>query len=600
MPIIRLDGPASAAYDNPRGLTTPTFAMIVPKSRFSHFPNAFGGLGAAPPVPAFVGQRKSCHSLRAPAAALVIIALAAPLAADPAFVVTLQPNIDNNRLVCSVSWKSSTGAAAGRGNFSVIDPNNGSTTHADAWLNAPYFHYQAVATAANPLLKSHIISSGDGAGNVISQPRGYGVTLGPGTYGTDFKLFATGGEADLPPTGIAVVTIPVTTPLANFNPGTYTTNPNCTIVVTTVPFGTADPPDDLAVALNEYGDVKLTWGATPGARYKVEKSTVPTGGWAAIPGMDDIAATEPTITQTDEGVVFGSPRLFYRVGLLPFGGSAIPAGYVLVPAGEFAMGDAFVDEGTADEKPVHVVEVDEFVIGQKEVTLSEWRAVYSWATQHGYGFENPGTGKTASDPVHSINWRDAVKWCNAKSELSGLSPCYRDGANIYRAGDAIPQCSWTESGYRLPTEAEWEKAARGGLSGQRFPWGDIINHSAANYKNGTLPYEDPKGEGNHPMYATGGLPFTSPVGSFAANGYGIFDSTGNVDEWCWDWLGANYYEEGSAGFNPHGPENGAYRVFRGGNWDATAVDCRVSCRQGNHPITTNDRLGFRVARKSVL
>jgi formylglycine-generating enzyme required for sulfatase activity len=572
--------------------------MIAPISRFSHVPAAVEGLGAAPSVPTTPGQRESRDRLRAPGAALVLIALAAPLAADPAFVVTLQPNVDNNRLVCSVSWKSSTGAAAGRGNFSALDPNNGSTLFTNAWLNAHYFHYQAVATAASPLLTSHSISSGDAVANVISQPRGYGVTFGPGTYGTDFRLFAAGGGADLPPTGIAVVTIPVTTPLANFNPGTYTTNPDCTVVVTTVPFGTAEAPDDLAVALNEYGDVKLTWSATPGARYKVEKSTAPTDGWAAIPGMDDIAATEPTITQTDEGVVFGSARLFYRVGLLPFGGSSIPAGFVLVPAGAFAMGDA-TDDGTADEKPVHQVQVDEFAIGQKEVTLSEWRAVYSWATQHGYGFENPGAGKTASDPVHSINWRDAVKWCNAKSELSGLSPCYREGTSVYRAGIAIPQCSWTESGYRLPTEAEWEKAARGGLSSQRFPWGAIINHDSANYENGILPYESPTGQGHHPLYAAGGHPFTSPVGSFAANGYGIFDCTGNVDEWCWDWFDAAYYAEGTAGFNPHGPETGAYRVFRGGNWDASADNCRVSCRQGNHPPTTTNRLGFRVARTSV-
>lgn len=529
---------------------------------------------------------------------MILIGLTAPLAAEPACVVTLQPNATNNRLVCSVSWKSSTAATKGIANFNVVDANTGSVVASDAWLSKPFFRYIRVA-ATPPMTISHGLSSGHGAENVISQPGGYGMTLDRRTNSTDFTLFSTGSEPDLPPSGIVVITIPIIgNPLANFTPGTYTSHPDCTVIVTSTPFGTADPPNDLELTRDTFGNVILTWSATPGARYKVERSAALSGGWTVVPGMDDVAATAPTIIQTDVAAAFGNPKLFYRVALLPFGGSTTPVGYGLVPAGQFSMGDA-TDDGTGDEKPVHGVYLEEFYVGQKEVTLSEWRAVYTWATQNGYGFTTTGSGKSGTHPVQSVNWYDAVKWCNAKSELSGLGPCYRADGSIYRTGQSTPTCDWTASGYRLPTEAEWERAARGGQSGQRFPWGAIINHDHANYRGTTFPYEAPQQTGFHPTYETDGQPFTSPPGRFAANGYGLFDAAGNVNEWCWDWFSTNYYSDSSASLSPHGPDNGTYRVFRGGSWEYTADGCRVSCRQSNQPFGNYDDLGLRVVRRSL-
>ena len=276
------------------------------------------------------------------------------------------------------------------------------------------------------------------------------------------------------------------------------------------------------------------------------------------------------------------------------------ADFALVPAGTFTMGDAL--DGDSDAPP-HTVNVSAFYMQKKGVTKTEWDAVRTWGLDHGYTDLAAGAGKAADHPVQTVSWYDVVKWCNAKSEKEGLAPCYYTVAaqtEVYRTGSADlgnTMVKWTANGYRLPTEAEREKAARGGMSGKRFPWGDTISHSEANFKNiGGEAYQTGS-TGHHPTYATEPSPYTSPVGSFAANGYGLHDLTGNVWEWCWDWYGAAYYAS-SPTTDPVGP-SGSDRVLRGGGWNGWARDCRVGNRYGIHPNDTGADVGFRAVRSNL-
>jgi formylglycine-generating enzyme required for sulfatase activity len=279
--------------------------------------------------------------------------------------------------------------------------------------------------------------------------------------------------------------------------------------------------------------------------------------------------------------------------------SAAPTGFALIPQGAFTMGDSL--DGLSDA-PTRTVTLDAFYMGKYEVTKAEWDEVRTWGLSNGYTDLAAGSGKASNHPVHSITWYMMVKWCNARSQKEGLTPAYYTNdaqTTIYKTGSVNvtnAQVKWSASGYRLPTEAEWEKAARGGLSGKRFPWGDTISHSQANYYAYSSFSYDSSGSVNnyHPTYATGSMPYTSPVGAFAANGYGLFDMTGNVFEWCWDWYGT--YAAGSQ-TNPRGTTSGTYRVYRGGSWAYYADSSRVAYRNYYFdPTYASNDFGFRVLR----
>ena len=278
-----------------------------------------------------------------------------------------------------------------------------------------------------------------------------------------------------------------------------------------------------------------------------------------------------------------------------------PDGFSYIPAGSFQMGNAMVVDTDISDAPIRTVTVSSFYMGQNLVTLQDWLIVRTWGTANGYTDLAAGAGKALTHPVQTITWYDMVKWCNAHSEMDGLTPCYTLSGAVYRTtnSDSVV-CNWSANGYRLPSEAEWEKAARGGLSGKRFPWGDTISESQANYLGYTSSYNfdyDLGPNGYNSIGSIGGTnPATSPVGSFLPNGYGLYDMAGNVLEWCWDWYGT--YAAG-AQTDPHGASSGPYRVYRGGGWYFYANTCRVAYRSKTLPINSYNYYGFRIARSSV-
>ena len=254
----------------------------------------------------------------------------------------------------------------------------------------------------------------------------------------------------------------------------------------------------------------------------------------------------------------------------------LPEGMVVIPAGTNSGTDP--DFGAYSLTNTVPLYMDKY-----EVTKAQWDAVYTWATNnHGYYFDNAGSGKDTNHPVQTVSWYDVVKWCNARSQRDGFMPCYTNAnGTIYTNGAFSGGCNWSAVGYRLPTEAEWEYAARGGASGRRFSWSDsdTIQHARANYvSSSTCDYDTSPTRGYHPTYTNGVAPYTSPAGSFAPNGYGLYDMAGNVWEWCWDWYPGS---------------EGAIRLIHSGCWEGVAQDCRIARRGGASPEATYDGLGFR-------
>ncbi|HPA21279.1 MAG TPA: SUMF1/EgtB/PvdO family nonheme iron enzyme [Verrucomicrobiae bacterium] len=286
-------------------------------------------------------------------------------------------------------------------------------------------------------------------------------------------------------------------------------------------------------------------------------------------------------------------------------GGAQAGGMVRIPAGWFQMGNSFgPDEGSDWELPRHSVYVSAFYIQATEVTKAQWDEVRSWGLMHGYTDLAAGVGEASNYPVGEVSWYDAVKWCNARSEKDGLTPCYTVYGVVFRTNmdGYLSDCNWAADGYRLPTEAEWEKAARGGFPGRRFPGGNTISHENVNYYSWWYrgapyyPYDVSSTSGGHPDFE-GGATGTSPVGHFAANGYGLFDMEGNVREWCWDWLVSTYYSVSSSS-DPRGPTTGSCRVLRGGSCSEDASNCRIAYRGSDvYQGFMSKDLGFRPVRR---
>ena len=262
----------------------------------------------------------------------------------------------------------------------------------------------------------------------------------------------------------------------------------------------------------------------------------------------------------------------------------LPTDMVFIQGGSYQMGAA---DGMPYEAPVHLVTLKSFWIDTHEVTVADF-AKFIEATRYQteaekFGWSGVFNMKSGEwEDVRGANWRHPD---GPKSKPVGDEPvCHVSWS------DAVAYAKW--AGKRLPTEAEWEYAARGGLIGKKYAWGDELRPNGKPIANWW--------QGHFPEHNTGedGYVGRAPVAKFPPNGYGLYDTAGNVWEWCADWFEDQYYAN-SPRVNPLGPTTGTERVIRGGSWMCSENFCtnyRVGARSQAAPDSGLDNLGFRCVR----
>ena len=268
-------------------------------------------------------------------------------------------------------------------------------------------------------------------------------------------------------------------------------------------------------------------------------------------------------------ITFYPTLLILLITLFAFKNTLIETDLIQVKGGTFKMGSKNSDTSAElDEQKEHSVILNTFEISKFEVTVWEWKQFIkankmkmpikpSWGWQDNY-------------PINGITWNEAIAYCNWLSTKEKLQPCYsKKGPNFV--------CNFKANGYRLPTEAEWEFAAKGGTNSKGFRYsGSDKLEDVAWYKANS-----------------NGQPHT--VGTKLPNELGIYDMSGNVWEWCWDWYNKDFYKL-EKGDNPKGPEMGERRTVRGGSWDSKSNYVRPANRISTIPSKTHEFYGFRIAR----
>ena len=310
----------------------------------------------------------------------------------------------------------------------------------------------------------------------------------------------------------------------------------------------------------------------------------------------------------------------YLLFRLRFAGPDMPPGMVLIPGGEFEMGHHQPWGGRPHELPLHPVYVSSFYMDIYEVTNVQYCEYLNSAYSQGLIEVTDGIVYKAGDgelychtylaegysrirwdgntfavtvgkedhPMAAVSWFGAVAYANWRSVQQGCQPCY---------DLSTWECNFEANGYRLPTEAEWEYAIRGGEHDPYYPypWGFAVDASMANCRETGDPYEFEDYPQTTPVGYYDG--YQMPPGVDMANGYGLYDVSGNVWEWCNDWYDPEYYSS-SPYDNPPGPASGEYRVFRGGSWFEGWTALRCACRGGNWPDSCIYRNGFRIVAGS--